>query len=319
MGVLFFFANTLRRSSRKNRSRVRGLARRLRRGLLNSFCMIHRLRIAFLLLPVSLLFAACSQRIYFPDSAPSFGFREKGHAKVLASAKLQASRASDTVEAVYGPSAPSALAVDAGYAFSRHWGVYGAYREVNNVRFGNLLSESTRYHGRRGEVGAVYSTQLGRFGALEAMAGMGFGSLERSGADAMRNYDLRFQRYSLQGALSAQTTDESFRAYFGLRLAVQHFYQFSSINPDLRNTIGYIEGLAGSQPPAYRDISTRPLGLLEPFIGFETGYRWFRIVGQTGFSARYFGPRLDALPFFVSAGIGFQWPALPARGVTEQE
>ncbi len=273
-----------------------------------------------LLLPLSVLFGACSQRIYFPDHAPSFGFRGKGHAKVFASAKVQGnSYSGDTVTVLFQRSRAVALAADAGYAFSEHWGVYGAYRGVNQThRVNTFYGEGQLYDGRRGEGGIVYFAPAGQHSALEVMAGAGAGSLRCESTNSLENFSLRFMRYSLQGAFSFQTTDEAIRGYFGLRAAVQHFQRFDSPNPALRYSIGQDFGNNFVVPTASSDIRARPLGVMEPYIGFEAGYRWIRFVSQSGFTVRYFGPRTGGASLYAMVGIGFQWPALPAKAVKRE-
>jgi hypothetical protein len=282
--------------------------------------MSDRLRSLLTLLPFSLLATSCSQRIYFPDSAPSFGFREKGHAKVFVASKAQGnSNTNNTNNPLYQRAQPFALAADAGYAFASRWGVYGAYRGVNNTHRSDIDGNNTLYNGRRAEAGAVYFAPVGKHSALEAMAGVGQGMLSAQSQNISNQYSLSFLRYSLQGAISFQTTNEEIRGYGGMRLAVQDFYRFDSPNPDLRYTIGQPDPFSGTQLPVYRDIRSRSLGVIEPFLGFEAGYRWIRFIGQSGFTVRYFGPHIGGGSFYMSAGLGFQWPVLPERGARDRE
>jgi hypothetical protein len=274
--------------------------------------MRHRLRFLFPLLPLLLLTASCSQRIYFPDSAPSYGFREKGHVKAFVASKAQGnSNSSDPNNPLYRRAQPFALAADAGYAFASRWGVYGAYRGVNNTHRSDIDGRNSLYNGRRAELGAVYFAPMGKHSDLEAMAGVGQGMLEAQSQSISQQYSLSFLRYSLQGAISFKTTNDEIRGYGGMRLAVQDFYRFSSPDPNLRYTIGVVDPFSGTHPAIYTDITSRSLGVIEPFLGFEAGYRWIRFIGQSGFTVRYFGPHIGGESFYMSAGIGFQWPVLP--------
>ena len=289
-------------------------------ALHNLYSPMHRRLLVALLSASSLAFGSCSQRIYFPDSAPSFGFRGKGHAKAFVSAKGQGnSYTGDTITALFQRSRGVALAADAGYAFAPRWAVYGAYRGVNRTHRSNTFyGEGHLYNGRRGEGGIVYFAPAGRHGALEAMAGAGAGRLQCESTDPQRDFSLRYIRYSMQGALSIQSTDEAIRGYFGLRAVVQHFHRFDSPDPDLPYTIGQDQANIFVVPTAYSDIRSRPLGMLEPYVGFEAGYRWLRFVGQTGFTVRYFGPRIGGGSLYASVGVGFQWPVLPERSAKER-
>jgi len=265
--------------------------------------------------------------MYFADPAPSFGFREAGQVKVFVSGKLQTSSTSDTTTPPPGQTRPPgpngsamALAADAGYSITNNLGVYASYRGVNNTyraaRGQGTLDNNGYgiYNGRRVEVGAVHYGRTGPKGSYELMAGGGAGSLQCAGQQGLPSFDARFWRASLQGSFAYHPTSDVVRLYGGLRLTYQQMTRFSSTDPQLRFTLGQPEDVINGTFASGRDIVERPLGLLEPFGGLETGYRWVRVMGQTGFSTRYFGPRPGGMQFYVSFGIGFQWPGGPVPG-----
>lgn len=250
----------------------------------------------FLLIGLLMFAASCStQRIYLPDRAASFAFREAGEAKVIASLKPQLTNYDSMGKSRGGQ---SAFAADAGYSITPHLLVFGAYRGVNRLYGGEAIDGfSGEFNGRRVEGGAGYFSTYGRRGLAELLAGFGNGYLERRGTDAARDFRTRYNRYFAQGALGFGGETGSLMG--GMRLALQHYYAFDSPDPDLRYAIMNRKDVGRG-----RAITEEPLSVLEPFIGGEVGYKWVRFSAQTGISMRYTGPRFGGyVPMYFHFGI----------------
>jgi hypothetical protein len=244
--------------------------------------------------------ASCQQKLYFPDRANTPMLSKPLEGKLVLAAKPQSSYS----DSAHGSGGQASFAMDAAFAPVNHFGLIGSYRTVNNRRIDEDVSSIFAdayggvFNGHRWELGAGYFNTFGSKGRFEAYAGFGQGTLRRRGyRTPERDFDTRYQRYFLQGAIGMGNDIFTFGG--GLRFAAQRYSDFKSYNnPTLRYDI--LDGAT--------DVEKETFGFMEPFVNAEVGWKIIRFTGQVGTSAQTNGVKIAGnTPFYISLGACFHF------------
>lgn len=247
-----------------------------------------------------ILFASCmAPRAYFPDRVNTPQLTQKGDANASAGLKLQLAGGGTEPNNDVGVNWTSPQ-LDASYAVGDHIGVFTSLRTMIdyeqyepddnfNKDFYRTIGGIT--NGYRVDVGGGFFTKVGSKGLIEFYTGFGMGYLDRKG-DKMPQFDFdtRYYRIFVQpsGTFFAR---EGYAFTWGMRIALQRYYNFNSADPLMQNYITTQEFFVG-------DAEGKPLTagiypMIEPFANFRFhAWRWININLQLGVGAspvsRYF-------------------------------
>ncbi len=241
-----------------------------------------------LFLATVMIFASCAApRVYFPDRVNTPGLREKGDGNIIIAGKFQ-TPGSDTTFSGYDLFAP---AVDVNYAFTDNFGVIASYRSLinrNSRQPGNYVYDNDEFggvfNGNRFDLGLGFFSKLGTKGLFEVYMGGGIGNMRRRGSTTPQlDYNTDYFRYFVQPA-AGFFVRERFSVMWGVRFAVQKYYNFTSNDPLVKHYITdryYDIGAAESAA-----ITSFTYTLAEPFVNLEIGGEHLKFTMQYGLGFR---------------------------------
>lgn len=246
------------------------------------------------------IFCSCSPRLYFPDKAPVTLFSEKNQFLVNGSIKPQ-NKVKDNNGVDSFKSKGASYSVDAAYALTNHWAVTGYYSNVLDRGTSEVLwnSSGNLYNGNRGELGVTYFDPLTKNSVIELSAAFGKGQIRRDGVfNNYGDFKTNFNTYSLQMAYSYKS--DYFNASIGSRVWLQHYHQFQSDSPNVRNYF-----LSNGTPA--KDITQYPFLFASVFCNFEYGYKFIKLNTQIGTPIQLSGPSISGSPIYMCFGIVFRF------------
>jgi hypothetical protein len=255
------------------------------------------------LLLLILLFCSCQQRLYFPDRANTPGLTHALEGKATFSIKPQGNDA-DSGQA---DNANFGAGIDLAFSPVNHFGIIGSYRWINNRTIDEnataniFLDDKTIggvFNGKRWELGAGYYDVFGKMGKVEVYGGYGNGSLERRGTELPQyNYNTRYHRFFIQPAMGFGRS-KMFSFTGGLRFAFMKFYDFQSVDPTLKYSIG----------KSSQDVTSTIFPFIEPFVNFEGGYKFIKASVQFGASKQLINTNIAGnFPVYCSIGLIFHF------------
>ncbi len=270
-----------------------------------------------LLIACIVALSSCQRGLYIADKVHSPGLKEAGEIKTDLSVKPQNNS---------NGASPFSLSADVAYAPIDHLGVFGSFRQVNNMVFTENLgfpyTAAPRFFkldGNRFDLALGYFYRTGPKGKFEFYTGYGRGSIQNNGYYLSNEYaPCGSGLLSSHGPLINSTKiDEQYngkynRLFFqtgvgfdnnivalmgGFRVSQQKYSSFSA-SPSLRH------GLI----PAPNDslhVTDRPFTFIEPYIELQVGYKYAKLNAQVGLATQTSGPNLQysiGVPY-VSVGV----------------
>lgn len=255
---------------------------------------------AILLCLATMLFASCvAPRTYFPDRVNTPQLTQKGDANVVASVKLQLAGGGMDENENFGVNWASPQ-LDASYAVGDHVGLFTSLRTMINYKqyepddnFNKDFYSTIGgvQNGYRVDVGAGLFTKVGGKGLVEFYGGFGMGYLDRKGKK-LPNLDFNTQYYRIfvqpAGTFYAR---KGYTITWGLRIALQRYFNFNSNDPYMENYITTEDFFVGT--PEGQSLTSGFYPMFEPFVNFQFGaWEWMNINLQIGAGAspvsRYF-------------------------------
>jgi predicted small lipoprotein YifL len=266
---------------------------------------------AILLLFAGFSFTACTQRMYFPDSAHAPGLQSRGELMANIAVKVQGNTVmNDSAAHQSSDLSPSA---DIAFAPVNHLGLMASYRSLINRNvsegdlawpFGSGIRGGT-FNGQRFDVGAGYFAQMGEHSFFEIYGGYGNGRVKREGVYyTEQNFSAHYHRFFIQPAVSMEP-NKIIRFSAGLRILVQKFYDFQSPDSTLVYTIANDDGSHTTS------ITNQVVGFVSPFGNLDIGtplLPFLKFNTQVGFSVQTFGSQIAPITqLYLSFGITFRY------------
>lgn len=242
------------------------------------------------------IFSSCTPRLFFPDRAVTTAFTEKNQFLINGSIKPQnvvySSNGTDSFR-----SKGASYSFDAAYAISKSFAISGYFSNVNDRGTSQDLWNSigNLYNGNRAEIGMIYFKPVSKNWIGELSAAFGKGQIQQNGVfNNFGDYYAKYNTYTIQGAYSFKT--DYFNVSMGSKIWLQHYYQFQSNSPNVRNYF-LSEGLEK------RDITQYPFVFASIFYNFEYGYKYIKFNTQIGTPFQLSRPTISGFPFYLTMGI----------------